>query len=107
MRKMITLLITVVSLGIVNWIITFLFNASFIDIAIPFGIVAIFIIYIFTNKSGTKSRQMDVQIQGQTGIKMDFTHRVNSVSFVFIGSLIYFLLTLVVSFFIYREYFFN
>ncbi|WP_391116771.1 hypothetical protein [Psychrobacillus sp. L3] len=107
MRKIITLLITIVSLGIVNWIITFLFNASFIDIAIPFAVVALFSIYLFTMETGRLNRQMDLEVQGLTAQRMEFINRINSVSFVFLGSVIYFFLTLVATFFIYREYFFN
>ncbi|MFF2755764.1 hypothetical protein ACFVR1_18890 [Psychrobacillus sp. NPDC058041] len=107
MRKIITLLITIVSLGIAHWIITFLLNASYIDFAVPFGIVAIFIVYMFTMETGRLNRQMNLEVHGLIEQRMDFINRINSMSFVFLGSVIYFLLMIVATFFIYREYFFN
>lgn len=105
MRNFITLLLTIVILAIGNWIAATIFPISVVDLSIPFAIVSIFIIYIFTNKGNVIGRQLDTQIQGQTGIKMALTNRVTNHSIVFIGSVIYFFLTLVFTFFYYREYF--
>jgi hypothetical protein len=76
-----------------------------VDVSIPFGIAAIFITYVFTNKGNAISRQMDMQIQGETGIRMAFSNRVASHSFVFIGSIVYFSLALLTTFFTYKDYF--
>ncbi|MFC6040564.1 hypothetical protein ACFPYN_14145 [Paenisporosarcina macmurdoensis] len=105
MNKFFTLLVTVVILGIVNLLTAYMFNLNFVDVSIPFGIVAIFITYIFTNKGNAISRQMDMQIQGETGIRMAFANRVASHSFVFIGSIVYFSLSLLTTFFTYKDYF--
>lgn len=107
MRKIVTLIVTIICLGIIHAIITYSFHASFIDISIPFGVGAILISYIFTNKSGMLTRQMDMQVQGQTGIRMGINSRVNSLSFIFLGSIVYFLFTLVATFYTYKEYFVN
>ena len=105
MRNFITILLTIVILAIGNWIAATILNASVVDLSIPFALVSIFIIYIFTNKGNVIGRQLDTQIQGQTGIRMAITNRVTNHSIVFIGSVIYFFLTLVFTFFYYREYF--
>lgn len=105
MKKTILLSLTIIGLGIVNWIAAYLFSVSFVDISIPFGVAAVFITYIFTNKAGTLSRQLDTQIQGQTGIRMDITKRVTSTSFVFLGSIVYFTITLILTFITYKDYF--
>lgn len=105
MKNFIILILTVLFLAFGNWLATLFFNASLVDLSIPFALVSIFIIYIFTNKGNALGRQIDSQIQGQTGIKMAITNRVTNHSYVFIGSVIYFFLTLVFTFFVYREYF--
>ncbi len=106
MRNFIILVLTIIILAIGNWITAaFIFNSSVVDLSIPFALVSIFIIYIFTNKGNVISRQIDTQIQGQTGIRMALTNRVTNQSYVFIGSVIYFFLTLLFTFFVYREYF--
>lgn len=105
MKKTIILSLTILGLGIVNWIAAYLFTVNFVDISIPFGVAAVFITYIFTNKAGTLSRQLDTQIQGQTGIRMDITKRLTSTSFVFLGSIVYFSITLLLTFVTYKDYF--
>jgi hypothetical protein len=105
--KLAKLIITILSLGTVHLIITTLLNDSFLNVAIPFGIGSLFIIYLFTMEPGRLNRQMDLEVHGLTEQRMEFINRINSVSFVFLGSVIYFLFTLVATFFIYREYFFN
>lgn len=105
MRNFITILLTIVILAIGNWIAATIFPISVIDLSIPFALVSIFVIYIFTNKGNVISRQIDTQIQGQTGIRMAISNQVANHSLVFIGSVIYFFLTLVFTFFYYREYF--
>ena len=105
MNKFITLLVTVLILGIGHWLTAYMFHLNFVDVSIPFGIVAIFITYVFTNKGNAISRQMDMQIQGETGIRMEFPNRGASHSFVFIGSIIYFSLALLTTFFTYKDYF--
>lgn len=105
MSNLIKLILTVLILGIGNWIIAIVFDLNSVDVSIPFAVVSIFIIYIFTNKSA--GRIMDMQIQGQTGIRMGFEKRISSTSYVFIGSLIYFTVALFVTFFTYKDYFIN
>jgi len=105
MNKFVIMMLTVFILGIAHWLTAFVFNWPFVDVSIPFGIVAIFITYIFTNKGNTVSRQMDMQIQGETGIRMDFSNRLANQSFVFIGSIVYFSLALLTTFYIYKDYF--
>ena len=105
MNKAIVLLLTISMLALVNWVVSLFFAASFIDTSIPFALVAIAVLYIFTSKDNTVSRHMDMQIQGQTGIRMAATQRVGGQSLFFIGAVIYFVITLVATFVMYREYF--
>lgn len=105
MNKTIVLLLTISMLALINWIVSFFFDASFIDTSIPFALVAIAVLYIFTSKDNTVSRHMDMQIQGKTGIRMTASKRVGGQSLIFIGAVAYFVITLVVTFFMYKEYF--
>lgn len=105
MKNFVILVGTVLILGISHWITSYMFNWNFVDVSIPFGIAAIFITYIFTNRGNAISRQMDMQIQGETGIRMALSNRVANQSFVFIGSIVYFSLALLTTFYIYKDYF--
>lgn len=105
MKNIITILITVLIIGALNWVASLLLNMSFLDISIPVGGIALILIYFVTSKGGMASRQMDMSIQGQTGIRMEHKAAVSERSYVLIGSIIYVAVMLIVSFFAYREYF--
>lgn len=105
MKNIITILITVLIIGALNWVASLLLNMSFLDISIPVGGIALILIYFVTSKGGMASRQMDMSIQGQTGIRMEHKAAVSERSYVLIGSIIYIAVMLIVSFFAYREYF--
>lgn len=107
MNKTIVLILTILALTLGNWITSMVFNASIVDVSIPYALVAIIIIYIFTSKDNTVSRHLDMQIQGQTGIRMAASQRVGGQSLIFIGTVVYFAITLFATFFTYKEYFIN
>ncbi|MET0786999.1 MAG: hypothetical protein ABWY25_09870 [Paenisporosarcina sp.] len=107
MNKTIVLILTILALALGNWITSMVFNASIVDVSIPYALVAIVIIYIFTSKDNTVSRHLDMQIQGQTGIRMAASQRVGGQSLIFIGTVVYFAITLFATFFTYKEYFIN
>ncbi|MET1012989.1 MAG: hypothetical protein ABWX61_00575, partial [Paenisporosarcina sp.] len=94
MNKTIVLILTILALTLGNWITSMVFNASIVDVSIPYALVAIVIIYIFTSKDNTVSRHLDMQIQGQTGIRMAASQRVGGQSLIFIGTVVYFAITL-------------
>lgn len=105
MKNIITILVTVLVIGALNWVASLLLIMSFLDISIPVGGIALILIYFVTSKGGMASRQMDMSIQGQTGIRMEHKAAVSERSYVLIGSIIYVAVMLIVSFFAYREYF--
>lgn len=105
MKKGIIMFATILSLCLIHWFISYQFEWSFIDSFIPFGFIALLIIFLFTNKSGTIGRHIDLQIQGSTGIKVEKSKRVHEVSFVMVGSVVYFVMALLVSFYVYKDYF--
>lgn len=105
MKKTLTVFITLLVLAIGNWVAAYALQFSFIDIAIPFGGLALVIIYFFKSKGGMASRRMDMAIQGQTGIRMDEKVIVTDRSYIFIGAVLYFIVALGSTFFIYRDFF--
>lgn len=105
MEKTIILLSTILVLGIGNWLISSIFNLNFIDLSIPFGVVCVCLAHSFTGGTSTFTRQVDMQTRGETGIRMPIMNQAARISFVFFGSLAYFLFALLMTLFFYREYF--
>lgn len=105
MKNSLIVLGTILILGVGNLVAAYAFQLAFLDIAIPFGGLALAIIYFFKSKGGMASRQMDMAIQGQTGIRMDQQSSTSERSYIFIGSLFYLLLVVAITFYAYREYF--
>lgn len=105
MKNSLIVLGTLIVLGLSNLAAAFAFQLDFLDIAIPFGGLALAIIYFFKSKGGMASRRMDMAIQGQTGIRMDQKAEPTERSYIFIGSLFYLLLVVAITFYTYREYF--
>lgn len=105
MKQAIIFTITVLVLGIINWLISSLFNLNFIDVSIPLAVVCVGFAHSFTGGTSPYMRQSDMETRGETGIRMPFLNKAARTSFVFFGSLAYFLFALIMTFFFYREYF--
>ncbi|XKE96526.1 hypothetical protein LG326_17090 (plasmid) [Metaplanococcus flavidus] len=105
MKNSLIVLGTILIIGLGNLVAAYAFQLSFLDIAIPFGGLALAIVYFFKSKGGMASRRMDMAIQGQTGIRMDQQSYTSERSYIFIGSLFYLLLVVAITFYTYREYF--
>lgn len=97
--------LTLLVLAIGNWLISSLFNLSFVDVSIPFGVACVGLAHSFTGGTSPVTRQSDMQTRGETGIRMPFKNKAARTSFVFFGSLAYFLFALVMTLVFYREYF--
>lgn len=97
--------LTLLILGIGNWLISSIFNLNFIDVSIPFAIVCAGLAHSFTGGTSPYTRQSDMETRGETGIRMPFINKASRTSFVFFGSLAYFLFALVTTLLFYREYF--
>ncbi len=105
MRKVITVLLTIAVIAALNWGTAYFLSLAFLDIAILVGGLAIAITYFFKSKGGMASRQTDMAIQGQTGIRMEQQQAVTERSYIFIGTIVYTAVMLVITFISYREYF--
>lgn len=105
MKKPIIFILTLLVLGIGNWLISSIFNLEFIDVAIPFSVVCTGLAHSFTGGTNPYTQQTDMQLRGETGIRMPFKNKAARTSFVFFGSFAYFLFALVITFVYYSEYF--
>lgn len=105
MKKPLIIGLTILVIAAVNWVLTLFLDFTFLEISIPVGGLAIVLIYFVTSKGGMASRQMDMSIQGQTGIRMDQQTATSETSYVLIGAILYAAIMLVITFVTYREYF--
>ncbi|WP_281864773.1 hypothetical protein [Planomicrobium okeanokoites] len=105
MKSAIILTLTLLVLGIGNWLISSVFNLNFVDVSIPFAVVCAGLAHSFTGGTSPYTRQSDMEMRGETGIRMPFKNKAARTSFVFFGTLTYFVFALVMTFVFYREYF--
>lgn len=104
-RKLLTIGITLLVLLGLSLGITYFTHAKFTDYSFFIGLAATIIILFFTSKGSLGSRHLDASIRGATGIRMESQKFNFSPNIVFITSLAYTIITLVVMLYNYRSYF--
>lgn len=107
MKNIAIICLTIFVLTLGNLGAAFALQLAFFDIAIPFAILALSIVYFFKSKGGMTSRYLDMSIQGQTGIRMEQQAYVSGRSYILIGSILYFVFILGLTLVVYREYIFT
>lgn len=105
MKKIITIVITLLFLIGLSYGITYYTHTKFIDFAFLIGIVVTAIIWFFTSKGGFTSRNLDARVQGTTGIKASEQKYEFSPNVAFFTSLTYTILSLIICIYYYRSYF--
>ncbi len=105
MKRLITIIITLFVLFSLSFGITYFTHTKFIDYSFFIGIVVTAIIWFFTSKGGYTSRNVDMTVQGTTGIKTEQLKNEFSPNVAFFTSLAYTAISLVVMLFQYRNYF--
>jgi hypothetical protein len=105
MKKIIWSIITISTIIFINWRLTILLNAAFMDYAFITGIGAVTIIWFFNSTGGTTSNSIRLQTQSQTGIKVDEEKKAFNPSVVFFSSVIYTAIALIATVFYYKDYF--
>ncbi|WP_026568283.1 hypothetical protein [Bacillus sp. UNC41MFS5] len=105
MKKLITIFITLLVLTGLSYGITYYTHSKFIDYSFFIGLAVTVIIWFFTSKGGYTSRNLDVSVQGTTGIKVDQQKYEFSPNFAFLTSLVYTIINLGAMLFHYRSYF--
>ncbi|MEH7442963.1 hypothetical protein V7201_11715 [Bacillus sp. JJ1122] len=105
MGKIISFIITLIIIGIINIGITVVTEISFIDASAFVGLVSTVAIYLFTSSGGFTSRNLDMQVQAQTGFKINQSDIKFSPSYSFFASIIYLVGAIIATFIMYKEYF--
>lgn len=106
MKRLITILLTLLLLVGVNYFITVFFPVKFVDYAFVVGMLVSFIIWFFTSKGGVSSTIADSSIAQQTtNFKMEKQAYSFSPNLAFFTALAYTLLSFIMMFIYYRDYF--
>ena len=106
MKKMLTIIITTLILIGSNYFLASLLKVQFAEIAFFVGLIATVIIRFFTSSGGYMSKQLDMQIQGHTGIKVDRQERRFTPTVIYYTCLAYTIIAAVLTFIHYKDYFF-
>lgn len=104
--KVLSFLATLVIIGLINTGVTYLINYSFMEVSVFVALACVFIIYFFSSSGGVTSRSIDMQVQGQTGIKVNQSTEKFYPSYAFYASILYLIASLIATFVMYKEYFF-
>ena len=107
MKNILIVSLTLLVLTLGNWLASFFMPLGFLDIAIPFAGLAVVVVFFFKSKGGMASRHLDMSIQGSTGIRMEQAAPVHERSYILIGAILYLVVMVGLTFFMYREYFLN
>ena len=105
MKRVITIVITLLVLMGLSFGITYFTHTKFIDFAFFIGIAVTIIIWFFTSKGGYTARSLDATIQGTTGIKANEQKDEFSPNVAFYTSLIYTIITLIAVIYHYKSFF--
>ncbi|MBA2870271.1 hypothetical protein HNQ85_000529 [Anoxybacillus calidus] len=103
MKKIAFSLLTLGIIAFVNWGVSLFFNADFIEYSFFIGLA--FVIKFFNSSGGFTTNLTRLNIQSYTGIKMDEEKPLFTPSIVFYIAIIYTIISLIVTFIYYKNYF--
>lgn len=106
MKRLLFIVLTMLVLIGLTYGVTYFTSATFIDYSFIVGLAASVFIWFFTSKGGVTSRNLDMNVQGSTGIKLEKQKHEFSPNAAFITSLAYTLISFVILLIYYRSYFF-
>ncbi len=78
---------------------------GFIEVSFFVALASTFLIYFFSSSGGLTSKSIDMQVQGETGIKMNQSLEKFSPSYAFYASILYLIGSVIATFFMYKDYF--
>ncbi|EJQ98985.1 hypothetical protein [Bacillus cereus] len=105
MKKVLGVLGTLIIEGIIVYILAKFMGWNFIDMTLFAGICFTLIIGFFSSKGGFTSNKVRLQVQAQTGIKMDEEKFEFNMNPIFVGSIIYIIVSLLFVVIGYWKYF--
>jgi hypothetical protein len=104
MKRLITIIITVILLLGLSYTFTYFTHTKFIDYSFIVGLISTVIIWFFASKGGLTSKNAEMIIQAQTGIKVEQQKYEFLPNVVFITSLSCTVIFFVAMLFHYRSY---
>jgi hypothetical protein len=104
MKAIINIIITILVLFGLSFALTYLTHTKLIDYSFLIGMIASVIIWASNSKGGAVSRQMDMIIQGTTGIKMEGQKFEFKPNIAFFSAIAYTIITFVAMLYHYRSY---
>ncbi|MBA2174404.1 hypothetical protein H0266_05730 [Halobacillus locisalis] len=105
MKKIVTILFTIIFLVGVNIALTVMTDSAFIDFSFVLGLAVAFIIRFFNSSGGFTTRSIDLGVQSTTGIKQEAENKKFVPSVGFYTCLVYAGASLIITFIYYMEYF--
>ncbi|WP_102027119.1 hypothetical protein [Salirhabdus sp. Marseille-P4669] len=107
MKKFLSFFITILILIGANYFAAMIFQLKFIDLAFFIGLIGAVVIRFFNSSGGFMSRKLDMEIQSQTGMKMNMEQKHYIPNIPFHASLTYTIIAAILTFLQYKDYFFN
>ncbi|PLT27875.1 hypothetical protein [Peribacillus deserti] len=104
MKKVIVCISTLICIGLVNYLGTFA-GISFIDSSFFCGHLSTVIIHFFTSSGGFSSNQVRLQVQAQTGLKVEEERSSFTPSVAYYTAIAYTVVSLAAIIFYYKDYF--
>lgn len=104
MKKIVWPVIMLCLIVLANWGVAVLLNGAFIEYAFLVGLLSVVIIWFFTSSGGYSSNIIRMNVQSQTGIKVDGEERQFNPSVVFYTAVFYLVIATIATFFYYMEY---
>ncbi|MBM7586983.1 hypothetical protein JOC86_003535 [Bacillus pakistanensis] len=97
--------LTLFILAVLNGVTAYLFNQSFIDVAFPVGLLLAIIIKFFTSSGGFVADTTRLNLQLQTGIKVEREEKKFETNVAFYTAVAYTVVSLFASLIVYKDYF--
>ena len=105
MKKIATIIFTIIFLVGVNIALTVITDSNFIDFSFVLGLAVAFAIRFFNSAGGFTTRSIDLGVQSTTGIKQQAENKKFVPSVGFYTCLVYAGVSLIITFIYYMEYF--
>ncbi|NRD76970.1 hypothetical protein HPT25_05610 [Bacillus sp. BRMEA1] len=105
MKRLLTILVTILVLLGLSFAFTYFTHIAFLDYSFMIGLIVTLIIWFFSSKGGVTSRNADGNIQGMTGFKLEQQKFTFTPNLAFFTALAYTIITFAVMAYQYRSYF--
>ncbi|MBM7691417.1 hypothetical protein JOC77_000822 [Peribacillus deserti] len=104
MKKVWVVICTLLFIGLINYLCTFT-GMKFIDSSFFCGLLSTIIIHFFTSTGGFSSNQVRLQVQAQTGMKVEEEETSFHPSVAFYTAVAYTVVSLIAIIIYYKDYF--